>query len=77
MLTGSREGILRRVQPISIHGQLSLDVFYSYADDADGAVHVARVGPEAVPHRLDEGDRVRLDYVLGQVIAVTRLGQTP
>jgi hypothetical protein len=73
MLKGSREAILRKMQPISIHGQVALDVFFSSADDPDGAVHVARVGPEAVHRGLEPGDRVRLEYVLGQVIAVTRI----
>ena len=33
MLHGSREAVLRKVQPISVHGQISLDVHYVYADD--------------------------------------------
>ena len=42
MLRGSREGLLRKIQPISIHGQLSFDVHYNHADDPDGAVDAAR-----------------------------------
>lgn len=73
MLKGSREAILRKVQPISIHGQVALDMSFSVADDPDGDVHVARIGPEAVSPRLEPGDRVRLEYLLGQVIAITRI----
>jgi hypothetical protein len=73
MLKGSRDGILRKVQPISIHGQISWDVFFVDADDPEGQVHVARVGPEAVPANLNPGDRIRLQYVLGAVINVTTL----
>ena len=47
---GSREAILRKVQPISIHGQLSYDVHYVFADEPDSP-HVARVGPEAMDKR--------------------------
>ena len=45
MLTGSRDGLLRKIQPISIHGQISWDVHYTDADDPEGQVATARVGP--------------------------------
>ena len=70
MLKGSREAVLRRVQPISVHGQISWDVYFSDAEDPEGPVSVARVGPEAVSHTLEPGDRIRLDYAVGAVIAV-------
>jgi hypothetical protein len=70
VLKGSRDAVLRKVQPISIHGQLSYDLHYIFADDPDGQVHVARVGPEAMAPGLQSGDRVRLDFVVGVVTAV-------
>lgn len=73
MLKGSREAILRKMQPISIHGQISWDVYFTDADDPDGQVSVARVGPEAVSPRLEPGDRIRLDYVMGVVTAIHRV----
>ena len=72
MLKGSRAGILRKVQPISIHGQISWDVSFSDPDDRDGPVQVARVGPESVDPHLEPGDRIKLDYLLGNVTRVTR-----
>lgn len=72
MLKGTRAAVLRRVQPISIHGQISWDVYFADAEDPDGTVSVARVGPEAVSHRLEPGDAIELEYVLGSVIAVRR-----
>jgi len=72
MLRGSREVILRKVQPISVHGQISWDVHFSDPDDLDH-VSVARVGPETVNHTLEPGDRLRLDYTMGAVVAVHRL----
>ncbi|MCL4844997.1 MAG: hypothetical protein KJ066_00550 [Acidobacteria bacterium] len=72
MLKGSREGVLVRVQPLSIHGQVSLDVHYRFEDDADGQVRVARIGPEAVSAALEPGDRVRLEFLLGVVTSVTK-----
>jgi hypothetical protein len=73
MLKGSRVAILRKVQPVSIHGQVSWDVYFTDADDPEGPVHVARVGPEAASHRFEPGDRIRLEYVLGSVIAVNKV----
>ena len=72
MLKGSREAVLRKVQPISVHGQISLDVHFVYADDDTEQVRVARVGPEAMPRGLEPGDRVILDFVLGVVTSVKR-----
>ena len=48
MLKGTRDGILKRIQPVSIHGQVSWDVFFTDVEDPDGQMHVARIGPEAV-----------------------------
>ena len=72
MLKGTRPGILRKVQPISVHGQISWDVFFSDPDDLEGPVLMTRVGPEAVDRNLEPGDRITLEYLLGSVISVTR-----
>jgi hypothetical protein len=74
MLKGSRVGIIRKVQPVSIHGQISLDVYFADPDDPDGQVSLARVGPEATPRHLEAGDRVELHYVLGVVTRITKIG---
>jgi hypothetical protein len=70
MLKGSRDAIVRRVQPITIHGQLSYDLHYTFADEEEDQVHVARVGPEAMTGGVQAGDRVRLDFLVGVVTAV-------
>jgi hypothetical protein len=72
MLKGSREAILRKLQPISIHGQLSYDVHYQFVDDPEGQVRVARVGTEAVGPGLQQGERIRLDFLVGVVTAVQK-----
>ena len=72
MLKGSRDAVLRKMQPISIHGQLSYDLHYLFADELDGQTRVARVGPEAIAPGLQAGDRVRLDFLVGVVTAVHR-----
>ena len=73
MVKGTRDGILKRVQPISVHGQLSYDVHFTFADDPEGSLRVARVGGEAIDMSVQPGDRVRLDFLVGVVTAVHRL----
>ena len=72
MIKGSRDAVLRKMQPISFHGQLSYDLHYLFADELDGQTRVARVGPEAIAPGLQAGDRVRLDFLVGVVTAVHR-----
>jgi hypothetical protein len=73
MLKGTRDGILKKVQPVSIHGQVSWDVFYTGVEDPDGQIHVARVGPEAVTGNLEPGDRIQVEYLVGVAVRVTRV----
>lgn len=74
MLKGTRDGILRRIQPTSIHGQVSWDVYFSDVDDPDGQIHVARVGPEAVLDRhIEPGDRIQVEYLVGVAVKVSLL----
>jgi hypothetical protein len=73
MLKGSKPGIVKKIQPVSIHGQISLDVYFADPDDPDGQVSLARIGPEAVPRNLEAGDRVELHYLFGVVTEIKRL----
>jgi hypothetical protein len=72
MLKGSRPAIIKRIQPISIHGQVSLDVFWTDPEDAEGEIRHARVGDEMVPRDMAPGDRVELHYMLGAVTKITK-----
>jgi hypothetical protein len=72
MLKGSKTAIVTKVQPVSIHGQISLDVYYHDPDDSQAQVRLARVGQESVPRGLEAGDRVELHYVLGVVTHITK-----
>lgn len=72
MLKGKRRAILHRIQPISVHGQVSWDVFFSDPEEPDGAPQMARVGPEAIVRGLEPGDPIQLEYLLGAVTSVTR-----
>lgn len=73
MLKGTRDGILKRIQPVSIHGQISCDVFFTSVDDPDGQIHVARLGPEAVGDNIEPGDRIQVEYLVGVAVKVTRV----
>lgn len=72
MLKGTRVAVVHRIQPISIHGQVSLDVFWTDPEDPEGEIRHARVGDETVPRDMSPGDSVTLHYVLGSVIKITK-----
>lgn len=73
MLKGTRDGILKRIQPVSIHGQISCDVFFTDVEDPDGQTHLARLGPEAIANNLEPGDRIQVEYLVGVPIKVSRV----
>jgi hypothetical protein len=72
MLKGTKPAVVKKIQPVSIHGQISLDVYVVDPDDPQGQVSLARIGPEAVPSNLEPGDTVDLHYLLGVVTQITR-----
>jgi hypothetical protein len=72
MLRGIQIGVLTKLQPVSIHGQVFYDVHYVRADDEDLVPQMARVGGEDVDDTLDPGERVKLHILLNQVTKVER-----
>lgn len=72
MLKGTRTAILKKLQPVSIHGQVSYDVHYVFVEDDEERAKVARVGREDVAMGLEPGDRVVLEILLNQVVRVDR-----
>ncbi len=64
---------MQRLQPISIHGQLSYDVLYTFADEPESQARVARVGPEAMDQGLQPGDRVSLNFLVGVVTSIRKV----
>jgi hypothetical protein len=74
MIKGTRDAVLRRIQPISIHGQKSWEIVFVHADDQAEQLNAARVGPEAIAgESLEPGDRITVEYLVGVVVKVTRL----
>ncbi len=72
MLKGTKTVRVTKIQPVSIHGQISLDVYFMDPDDSQGQVSLARIGPESVAKGVEAGDRVTLHYMLGQVTSITK-----
>jgi hypothetical protein len=72
MLKGTRLALVKKIQPVSIHGQISLDIYFVDPDEPQGQVSLARLGPESVPRALEPGDRVEVHYTLGVITQVTR-----
>ena len=72
MLKGTRQGVIKRIQPISIHGQVSLDVFWVDPEDPEEEVRHSRVGNESVPRDMNIGDTVTLHYLMGSVTQITK-----
>ena len=73
VLKGTRDAIAKKLQPVSIHGQMSVDVYFTDASEPDGQVSVARVGHEAVDSTIEPGDMIKLEYLVGQVVKVSRV----
>jgi hypothetical protein len=72
MLKGTRAAIIKRIQPVSIHGQVSLDVFWVDPEDPEEELRHARVGPESSPRDMEVGDRVTMHYLMGEVTQITK-----
>ena len=72
MLKGSRPALIKKIQPVSIHGQISLDVYFVDPDDPQGQVSLARMGADAMPRHLEPGDRVEMHYLMGVVTSITK-----
>jgi hypothetical protein len=72
MLKGTRNAIVQRIQPISIHGQISLDVFWVDPEDPEQEIRHARVGDESTPRGMSPGDKVTMHYLMGVVTQITK-----
>ena len=73
MLKGTRDAIVREMRPVSIHGQMSFQIVFIHTHDPGEQLNAALVGPEAIEGNLEPGDRVRIEYLVGVVVKVTRL----
>lgn len=72
MLKGTRQGIVSRIQLVSIHGQISLDVFWTDPEDPEGEIRHSRVGSESTPFDLEPGDHVTMHFLMGMVTQISK-----
>lgn len=70
-MMGSRAATLLNIGATSIHGQINVALQFRLDDD-DG-VSMSSVPAESCPSDLKPGERVQLDFVLGNVMKVSRL----
>jgi len=74
MLKGTRDAVVKEMRSVSIHGQMSWEIVFTFLDDQSEQLNAARVGAEAVTGgRVEVGDRIRVEYLVGVVVKVTRL----
>jgi hypothetical protein len=74
MLKGTRDAVVKDMRSVSIHGQKSWEIVFTFLDDSSEQLNAARVGEEAITGgRVEVGDRIRVEYLVGVVVKVTRL----
>jgi hypothetical protein len=74
MLKGSRNAVVKEMRSVSIHGQMSWEIVFTFLDDPGEQLNAARVGPEAISGgAIETGDQIQVDYLVGVVVKVTRL----
>jgi len=71
LLPQTRTGTVRSVTPVSIHGDRYVDLVIAL-DDADGPPVAGRIGANECPESLAPGARVRVRFVMGVMVQVTR-----
>ncbi len=74
MLKGTRDAVVKELRSVSIHGQKSWEIVFTFLDDPGEQLNAARVGSEAITGgQIEAGDRIQVDYLVGVVVKVTRL----
>ena len=74
MLKGSRDAVVRQMRSVSIHGQMSWEIVFTFLDDPGEQLNAARVGPEAISGgAIEVDDHIQVEYLVGVVVKVTRL----
>lgn len=71
LLPQERTGVVRLVRPVDIHGDRYVDVAID-VEDAPGESKSGRVAASECPTDLEPGDRVRVRFVMGVMVKVTR-----
>jgi hypothetical protein len=67
---GQREGVVREIRPVEIHGSRHVDVTVAYPD---GSAESARLGAESVPEGLAAEERVLVSRAVNMIVAIERV----
>lgn len=68
-MLGEQEAVVAQVRPFDLHGVTYHDVTVAYRD---GSTETARLGPEAVPEGLTQGDRVMAMRAANMIVSLRR-----
>jgi hypothetical protein len=68
-MLGEREGIVREVRALQIHGSPYVDVTVAYPD---GVLETARLGGESIPGDLQAGERVMVNRAVNMIVSIRR-----
>jgi hypothetical protein len=66
---GDREGTVREVREVQIHGSRFADVTVDYPD---GVIETARLGAESIPGGLQAGERVIVSRAMNMIVSIRR-----
>ncbi len=72
MLHGVKDGVLREVRPVAIHGSPYCDVYFQLAGQAEGQIGSGRIGTESIYANARSGDMVKLHFVMNLLVRVER-----
>jgi hypothetical protein len=68
-MLGEQDALVLEVRPVSIHGLGYVDVKVAFRDRS---VHEARLGPEAVPGDLQQGEQVLAMLAANMILSLRR-----
>lgn len=68
-MIGEREGVVREVRGLDIHGSKYVDVTVGYPD---GVLETGRLGAESIPEDLEVGDRVMVSRAVNMIVGIRR-----
>ena len=69
LVLGEREGIVREVRGLQIHGSPYVDVTVVYPD---GLAESGRLGAESIPGDLKEGERIVVSRAVNMMVSIRR-----
>ena len=68
-MLGEREGVVRDVRRVEIHGSALVDVTIGYEGEV---FESARLGAESVPEGLEVGERVMVARAVNMIVSIRR-----